>query len=81
MDDDEMLAHVLSVAATVFERTVTADDDFFSVGGDSVRAVEFVLGLEDRLGREVDSGPLIAGDTFAMVAAALAGDTTTGRVV
>ncbi|MBO1413666.1 acyl carrier protein [Streptomyces sp. FH025] len=51
---------VLAAASEVFGRPAEPADDFFSLGGDSVTAVELAVELEERLGIEVDT-ELVAG--------------------
>ncbi|MFD9130665.1 acyl carrier protein, partial [Kitasatospora sp. NPDC059571] len=47
-------------------------DDFFSLGGDSIVAVELAVRLEDALGIEVDADLLVQLPDFAALADALA---------
>jgi acyl carrier protein len=74
----EVLSEVLAIAGEVFEQPVYAEDDFFSLGGDSVVAVEFALALEERLDRPVDMLVLTEVQTFAELARKLTDDATAG---
>ncbi|MEU3314339.1 acyl carrier protein [Streptomyces sp. NPDC048387] len=62
---------VLTAAAEVFGRPAGPADDFFSLGGDSVAAVELAVRLEELLGMEVDTELVVATPGFAALAAAL----------
>jgi acyl carrier protein len=64
---------VLDAAAHVFGRPVGAEDDFFKLGGDSVIAVEMMLLLGARLSKDVDEEAFFEAESFAALAAALAG--------
>ena len=74
----EILSEVLAAASEVFGQRVSAEDDFFSLGGDSVVAVELEMALEERLGRPVDMVVLAEVQTFAELARELADDAVAG---
>ncbi|MGW4796339.1 acyl carrier protein [Nonomuraea sp. NPDC004297] len=65
------LRTVLTVAETVFGTKVDADDNFFSVGGDSVSAVELIARLHEAFDREIDPEVILESDTFAEMAESL----------
>lgn len=69
---EEILRTVLAIASSVFDQEVTADDNFFDVGGDSVHAIEFGLRIKERLGVEIDPALLVSVADFVEFAAALA---------
>ncbi|MFD8144190.1 acyl carrier protein [Streptomyces sp. NPDC059708] len=62
---------VLTAAAEVFGRPAGPADDFFSLGGDSVAAVELAVRLEELLGVEVDTELVVGLPDLAALAAAL----------
>ena len=64
--------NVLIAASEVFGRAVVPEDDFFSLGGDSVTAVELSLRLEELLGAEVDVELIVDRPSLAALAEALA---------
>jgi acyl carrier protein len=74
----EILSEVLATASEVFGQRVYAEDDFFSLGGDSVVAVEFEMALEERLDRPVDMLVLTEVQTFAELARKLTDDAAAG---
>ncbi|MFI9510323.1 amino acid adenylation domain-containing protein [Nocardia sp. NPDC052566] len=47
--DDPVVARILAVFADILERPVRPDDDFFAVGGDSLRAVRAVRHIDPAL--------------------------------
>ncbi|MER8187571.1 acyl carrier protein [Kitasatospora sp. NPDC094015] len=63
---------VLAAASEVFGHPAEPTDDFFSLGGDSIAAVELAVRLEEALGIEVDADLLVQLPDFAALAAALA---------
>ncbi len=66
---------VLAAWQRVFRRhTVSADDDFFALGGDSLRAVELVLELEAATGARLSIGQLYELRTPRLMAEVLAPD-------
>ncbi|RZV47470.1 MAG: amino acid adenylation domain-containing protein [Acidimicrobiales bacterium] len=63
------LAAMLNVWTSAFHGLdVSADDDFFALGGDSLRAVELVTEIEDRLGVRVPIGQLVDAPTPRLLA-------------
>jgi enterobactin synthetase component F len=74
VDEEKILACLLDAASAVFGHPVAADDDFFGLGGDSVTAVELVLQVEQRLGRNVDDDLIFVAEDFAGMARAMAAD-------
>src|SRR5690606_4103566 len=56
------------------DRPVTADADFFSLGGDSLLAVHLMLGVQERLGRDPGLGALFEHPSVAALAAAIDAD-------
>jgi amino acid adenylation domain-containing protein len=48
-----------------------ADDDFFLLGGDSLNALHLLAAIEDRFGRRLSVGALLAATTLADQAAAI----------
>ncbi|MGW0648050.1 acyl carrier protein [Streptomyces umbrinus] len=69
---DTVLTAVLAAAASVFGDAVGAGDGFFSLGGDSLAAVEIVTALEAELDVDISTDVVVCTDTFADLAAALA---------
>lgn len=61
------LDRLLAVAGEVFGRTVTLEDRFFDLGGDSVVLVEFTMRLEEATGVRIDLGSLFEKDTLAQL--------------
>ncbi len=71
--DVTLLSNVLDVAQEILQtRGLTADDNFFAVGGTSLFAVQFALALSDRLGVEMSSTLIFNTDTFGNVAEVIA---------
>ncbi|GLY04042.1 MULTISPECIES: acyl carrier protein [Actinoplanes] len=68
---ESRLTQVLQAAGEVFGGPVTADDNFFDLGGDSVAAVEFATLLEDARGDEVDPELVMAARSLAALARSL----------
>lgn len=67
--DDDMLACVLASAKQCLSASgLVAQDNFFAVGGDSLKAVHFALDLSDRLSCEVKASLIANADTFADLA-------------
>jgi acyl-coenzyme A synthetase/AMP-(fatty) acid ligase/thioesterase domain-containing protein len=58
-------------------RPIGIQDNFFDLGGDSVRAAEMLLEAEDILGQVISSDLLLAGATVEQLTAALLGQTGT----
>ncbi|HST42932.1 MAG TPA: amino acid adenylation domain-containing protein [Conexibacter sp.] len=69
---EERFAEVFAQVLELDE--VGIDDDFFALGGDSLDAVECVVGLSERLGRELAVQELYAAPTVARLLAAVDGD-------
>jgi acyl carrier protein len=69
-----MLELVLAAASAAFGRDVRPQDDFFSVGGDSLSAMEFILRLESELGVEIEADSILSAENFAAFAENLAGE-------
>ncbi len=68
-DAEAAAAGVFAQALGIDE--VGADDDFFELGGDSLSAVEALVGLSERLGVEVSAADLLEAPTPAALAARL----------
>ncbi|MEW1646026.1 MULTISPECIES: acyl carrier protein [unclassified Streptomyces] len=68
---DTPIDEVLAAASLVFGHPVAPEDDFFSLGGDSVTAVEMSLRLEERLDVDVDIQLIVDLPSLAALAAAL----------
>ena len=67
--EDPTLRKVRAIWSRCFDgRAVAADDDFFDMGGDSLRAVELVGQLEAAFGRRVAIGELIDAPTPSLIA-------------
>ena len=61
----------------VFDREdLTADTDFFAVGGDSLSAVSIVVAVGDAIGHPVPISALLTGRTAAGMAALIGGSTS-----
>ncbi|MFJ9895734.1 acyl carrier protein [Streptomyces sp. NPDC091280] len=69
---DTPIDEVLTAVSEVFGHPVTPEDDFFSLGGDSITAVELSNRLEELLDTEVDIELIVALPSLAALAAALA---------
>jgi lysine 2,3-aminomutase len=76
MSLEETIKSILSIASDVFDRDIEDHDDFFSLGGDSVNAVEFADRLEELLGRELDLHRLWDAESLHDFAAELAAENT-----
>lgn len=50
---------------------IGADDDFFALGGDSLAALELLVGVEDRFGRRLSVGTFLSATRLADQAAAI----------
>ena len=72
MATSDLLALVLEKASAVFGKRVGAEDNFFLLGGDSVRAVELEAQLEYALGREIDIASLFEAQDFGEFSKAIA---------
>ncbi|MFD3590368.1 acyl carrier protein [Streptomyces sp. NPDC058683] len=69
---DDLLGTVLAAAEQVFGRSPGPDDGFFTLGGDSIAAVELVTALEEELATDIDTALVFRADTFAELALLLA---------
>ncbi|MFF7472130.1 phosphopantetheine-binding protein [Streptomyces sp. NPDC008092] len=68
---DTPIDTVLTAVSEVFGHPVTPEDDFFSLGGDSITAVELSIRLEERLDVDVDVELIVNVPHLAALAAAL----------
>jgi acyl carrier protein len=68
---DEVLALVLDTAESILGKPVQPSHNFFELGGDSMRAVEMINTLEDRLGAEFDPTSIIDAEDMAALAMSL----------
>ena len=64
MTHDEILQVIMSTAREIFERDVDQHDDFFSLGGDSVNAIDLAARLEEVLGLEIDHADVWGAESF-----------------
>lgn len=69
---NSLLATVLAVWSRVLGHQLTADDDFFASGGDSLTAVEATTALSAALVRPLSPGLLVEGRTARTLAQVLA---------
>ena len=67
----ELLLLVLDAAQGVLGQSVRPSDNFFLLGGDSMRAVELMTMLEEQTGAEFDPMSIIDAENMAMLAASL----------
>jgi acyl carrier protein len=67
----DVLPLVLDIAESILDKPVRPSDNFFSLGGDSVRAVEMMNTLEDRLGAELDPSSIVDAEDMAELAMSL----------
>jgi acyl carrier protein len=67
----DVLPLVLDTAQSILDQPVRPSDNFFSLGGDSVRAVEMMTTLEDLLGAELDPSSIVDADDMAALAISL----------
>lgn len=68
---DEVLPLVLDTARDILGKPVLPSDNFFLLGGDSMRAVEMMYTLEDRLGAEFEPSSIIDAEDMAALALSL----------
>lgn len=61
---DDRFQQCLAIAEKIFGVPVRPTDSFYSIGGDSLKAVEFVSTLEDEIGIEVNSFELVNAVSF-----------------
>jgi acyl carrier protein len=66
-----VLQWVLDATSDIFARTVSRSDSFFSLGGDSITAVELATRLEEVLGWEVDPQLVVDLPSLGALATAL----------
>ena len=71
---DEEAALIALWEQVLERRGIGVDDDFLSLGGDSLAAAELLAALEDRAGRPLPDGFLVRAPTVARMAAILRGD-------
>jgi acyl carrier protein len=69
---DETLHAVLAAAGEIFGRPAEPSDDLFSLGGDSVNAVDFAVRLEALLGIQIELADLWAAESLDDLAGRLA---------
>lgn len=72
--EQEVFRLVVANIEAVFERPIGEDDDFFSAGGDSLKAVELAERLQLLTGAEMDVFRLWESGTLFEFAAAFAGE-------
>lgn len=68
---DELLLLVLDTAQSILGKPVRPSDNFFLIGGDSMRAVEMMNILENRVGGELDPVSIIDAEDMATLAISL----------
>ncbi|OLT24611.1 hypothetical protein BJF83_06400 [Nocardiopsis sp. CNR-923] len=77
MTTEQLETEILSAFREVLRKPdLTADDDFFSVGGDSLLAVEVSYTISESLGQEVDPLIVYVNPTATSCASAVAEATT-----
>lgn len=64
MTHDEILQVIVSTVREIFERDVDQYDDFFSLGGDSINAIDLAARLEEVLGLEIDHADIWGAESF-----------------
>jgi amino acid adenylation domain-containing protein len=80
--DTVVVDTVVGVWRDVLDRDdVTADTDFFDIGGDSLAAVSIVVAVGDALGRTIPIAALLTGRTPAGMVATVGGSTSRAAVV
>jgi acyl carrier protein len=52
--ENSLLTAILGICTEVLRQPVTAEENFFELGGTSLEAADFVVKLETYLGREFD---------------------------
>jgi acyl carrier protein len=67
----QMLELVLETAQKILGQQVKSSDNFFLIGGDSMRAVELMTTLEEQAGAEFDPTSIIDAEDMAALAASL----------
>lgn len=68
-----LLETILKIVDTLLKKKVKKEDNFFSVGGTSLQAIELAEELEDFLGREVDMELIYAAKDFEVLAEKIEG--------
>lgn len=74
---DDLGSEVRRIFADVLDRTIDevgADDDFFDLGGDSLRAVQLLVALEEVAGRVLPPERLMEASTPAAMTRSIASD-------
>jgi acyl carrier protein len=66
-----LLPLVLGIAQSILGQPVQPSDNFFLLGGDSMRAVEMINTLEDHLGAELDPTSIIDAEDMNALAISL----------
>ncbi|MFD7898239.1 acyl carrier protein [Streptomyces sp. NPDC059743] len=64
MGTEECLEVVLVTASEIFGTKISAADNFFDLGGNSLVAVQLTAQLEERRGREIDNIDLLGAQNF-----------------
>ncbi|MFI0906885.1 phosphopantetheine-binding protein [Streptomyces sioyaensis] len=64
MGTAECLEVVLAAASEIFGTKVSAADNFFDLGGNSLVAVQLTAQLEEHLSKEVDNIDLLSAQNF-----------------
>ena len=69
---ESVLDAVLAVYRKVLDDpSVSADDDFFELGGDSFQAMDIMTALEEATGKQISAGAIFAFPTAAGLARAI----------
>ena len=71
MTHDEILQVIMATVREIFERDVDQYDDFFSLGGDSINAIDLAARLEEVLGLEIDHADIWGAESFHAFATTL----------
>lgn len=67
-------ARLIKLWQNIFGRPVGVDEDFFQIGGDSVRAIDLMLRIENCFGRRVSPSEFFAAPTIKGLASHLMDD-------
>ena len=67
---DDRVQQMCAIWSEVLGITVTAEDDFFALGGDSLSAVEIQVRAEERLGLDVEFQDFFTASTPPLLLAA-----------
>ncbi|MEU9096835.1 acyl carrier protein [Streptomyces sp. NPDC048361] len=62
-EPDQYVPEMCEIWGAVLDGPVGPDDDFFTLGGDSLVAVEIEIQVEQRLGLEIDFADFFAAPT------------------